>query len=243
MQEKTHVPNQEMASFEYQHKRARDQAIESIRREIEGLEKICIYYTRTDNKTWRTYYNMINMMTNELNQQYEQYKGIYESYMKIHGHSMVLRGNEELDSRDKYLSSLTVASGSKNSASRFELEGYIYLKEIIIGDNCFTSVTHFKLDGLRRLEKLVVGKKSFTNGEYANKYYYTDRSFVVTNCPLLSLIDIGECSFAEFGGEWKLSGLDRLEQLRIVSEEETSYNFNGSPFVIEGVFGREAIRG
>ena len=127
-----------------------------------------------------------------------------------------------------------MASGSGNGVSRLEMVGFEQLKDIRIGDNCFAKVISFKLERLSSLGKLVVGKKSFTNGEYVSKYYYTDRSFVVRNCPMLTLIDIGNCSFAEWGGEWVLSGLDRLERLRIVSEDEESYNFNGSPFVIKG---------
>ena len=146
---------------------------------------------------------------------------------------MVLR-SDYLDNRNKYLTSLKVATGSKNYGSRFEVVGFDYLKEIIIEDNCFENVSHFKVDGLGSLDKLVVGKKSFTNGKYVNMTYYTNTSFVIRNCPMLTLIDIGECSFAEWGGEWELSGLDRLERLRIMSEEEESCSFPASPFVIKG---------
>ena len=229
------MPNQNYATFEYQHKKAKDAAVSAIK-ECSGIEKICIYYKKADGTIWRMNYNLTSMMTEELDQQYERYKGLYESYMKLHGHCLVLSGNEDLDKRDKYLTSLRVASGSGNSITRFELEGYDYLKEIVIEDNCFTGVAYFKLEGLRCLEKVIVGKKSFTNGEYVNKYYNTNRSFVIANCPELTLIDIGDCSFAEYGGEWKLSGLDKLERLRIVSEEETSYNFNASPFVLESKY-------
>ena len=128
-----------------------------------------------------------------------------------------------------------MASGSGNGVSRLELLGYERLKDICIGDNCFTKVVSFKLDGLSSLDKLVVGEMSFTNGEYVNKHYYTGRSFVVRNCSMLTLIDIGDCSFAEWGGEWVLSGLVKLEKLCIMSKDEgQSCNFNGSPFVIKG---------
>ena len=235
MRERVSVPNQNYATFEYQHKKAKDAAVSAIK-ECSGIEKICIYYKKADGTIWRMNYNLTSMMTEELDQQYERYKGLYESYMKLHGHSIVLSGNEDLDKRDKYLTSLRVASGSGNSITRFELEGYDYLKEIVIEDNCFTGVAYFKLEGLRCLEKVIVGKKSFTNGAYVDNTYYTNRSFVIANCPELTFIDIGDCSFAEYGGEWKLSGLDKLERLRIVSEEETSYNFNASPFVLESKY-------
>ena len=233
MRERVSVPNQNYATFEYQHKKAKDAAVTAIQKECSGIEEICIYYTNTDGKMWRMYYNLTSMMTQELDQQYQRYKGLYESYVKCYGQCLTVSGNEDLDKRDKYLTSLRVASGSGNSITRFELEGYDYLKEIVIEDNCFTGVAYFKLEGLRCLEKVIVGKESFTNGDYVDNTYYSNRSFVVANCPELTLIDIGDCSFAEYGGEWKLSGLDKLERLRIVSEEDTSYNFNASPFVLE----------
>ena len=38
-----------------------------------------------------------------------------------------------------------------------------------------------------------------------NKMYYTDMNYIITNGPLLTLIDIGECSFVAYDGERKLS--------------------------------------
>ena len=231
MQERIRVPNQEYFAFKWKHDSAKNVALGEIKEECSGLDKLCIYYTSSDGRSWRKDYNLVDMMTKEIDRQYDRYEGLYESYTKLHGLTIVLSGNDYLSSLNKYLTCLKVASGSMNDASEFKLDSFDYLKEVIIEDNCYTSATRFKVDGLGRLEKLVVGKKSFTNGEV---YYNTNRSFVVRNCPMLTLIDIGDCSFGEWGGEWELSGLDRLERLRIVSEEEEAYNFKGSPFVIKG---------
>ena len=234
MQERVRVPNQEYYTFDCKHASAKDVALGDINRDCSGFDTICIYYKSSDGKTWRKDYNLVTMMTQEIDRQYDRYKGQYESYTKLHGLSIVLSGRDYLSTRNKYLTSLRVASGSMNHVSEFELDDFDYLKEVIIEDNCYTSATRFKVDGLSSLEKLVVGKKSFTNGNY-EKYYSSNRSFVVRNCPMLTLIDIGDCSFAEWGGEWELSGLDRLERLRIMSEDEgESTNFQASPFVIKG---------
>ena len=227
------VSNQNRASFMERCRKAKEQAIGDVKMACSELTKVCIYYTN-DNTTWRANFDWESKLGSVIEGLLVDYKKEYESYVRIYGISMELTGDGGVSDDDKYITSLTVASGSGNGVSRFELVGFERLKEIRIGDKCFTKVVSFKLDGLNSLGKLVVGEMSFTNGEYANKYYYTDRSFVVRNCPMLTLIDIGDCSFAEWGGEWVLSGLDRLEKLRIMSEEEESYNFNASPFVIKG---------
>lgn len=227
------VSNQNRASFMERCRKAKEQAIEDVKRACSGLTKVCIYYTN-DNTTWRANFDWESKLGSVIEGLLIDYKKEYESYVRIYGISMELTGDGGVSDDDKYITSLTVASGSGNGVSRFELVGFERLKEIRIGDKCFTKVVSFKLDGLNSLEKLVVGEMSFTNGDDEKKYYNTSRSFMVRNCPMLTLIDIGNCSFAEWGGEWVLSGLDRLEKLRIMSEEEKSYNFNGSPFVIKG---------
>ena len=234
MEEMTQIPNQDYATFENKHKKEKEQALTTMKNEYKGFEYICIYYIAKDTKTWRGHVSIVNTMAKELDRQYDRYKEQYESFVKIHGCTMILRGDEIWDDRNKYITTLRVASGSGKKLSQLELVNYDRLKEIIIDDNCFEKVIKFKLDHLTRLEKLVVGKKSFTRGVYVNKTYYTDASFIIMSCPSLTLIDIGECSFAEYGGEWKLSGLDKLKKLRIMSEDKESYNFNASPFVIKG---------
>ena len=225
------VSNQNRASFMERCRKAKEQAIGDVKRACSGLTKVCMYY----NTTWRANFDWEAKLGSVIEGLLVDYKKEYESYVRIYGISMELTGDGGVSDDDKYITSLTVASGSGNGVSRFELVGFERLKEIRIGDKCFTKVVSFKLDGLNSLEKLVVGEMSFTNGEYANRTHYSNRSFVVRNCPMLTLIDIGNCSFAEWSGEWVLSGLVKLEKLRIVSKEEGEYrNFPASPFVIKG---------
>ena len=232
MEETVRIPNQGYDEFMEKHLKAKEQAVKMMKEECKELVKYCIYYVAEDNRTWRANFGLETKLQNELNGLFEAMKEEYESYTRINGVALVLRGDGGVNAKDRYITSLTVASGSGNGVSRLELLGYERLKDICIGDNCFTKVIRFKVDGLSSLEKLVVGKKSFTNGEYRSTTY-VNRSFVVRNCPMLTLIDIGECSFAEWGGEWELSGLDRLERLRIASADEESRNFQASPFVIK----------
>ena len=225
------VSNQNRASFMERCRKAKEQAIGDVKRACSGLTKVCMYY----NTTWRANFDWEAKLGSVIEGLLVDYKKEYESYVRIYGISMELTGDGGVSNDDKYITSLTVASGSGNGVSRFELVGFERLKEIRIGDKCFTKVVSFKVDGLSSLEKLVVGEMSFTDGEYANRKTYRDVDFVVVNCPVLKLIDIGNCSFAENGGLWKLSGLAKLEKLRIVSKEEGEYcNFRGCSFVLEG---------
>ena len=82
MRERVSVPNQNYATFEYQHKKAKDAAVTAIQKECSGIEEICIYYKKADGTIWRMNYNLASMMTQELDLQYERYKGLYESYVK-----------------------------------------------------------------------------------------------------------------------------------------------------------------
>ena len=235
MEEAVQIPNQSYDEFMEKHLKAKEQAVKMMKEECKELVKYCIYYVAEDNRTWRANFGLETKLQNELNGLFEAMKEEYESYARINGVALVLRGTGGVSDDDKYITSLTVASGSGNGVSRFELVGFERLKEIRIGDKCFTKVVSFKVDGLSSLEKLVVGEMSFTDGEYANRKTYRDVDFVVVNCPVLKLIDIGNCSFAENGGLWKLSGLAKLEKLRIVSKEEGEYcNFRGCSFVLEG---------
>ena len=225
------VSNQNRASFMERCRKAKEQAIGDVKRACSGLTKVCMYY----NTTWRANFDWEAKLGSVIEGLLVDYKKEYESYVRIYGISMELTGDGGVSDDDKYITSLTVASGSGSGVSRFELVGFERLKEIRIGDKCFTKVVSFKVDGLSSLEKLVVGEMSFTDGEYANRKTYRDVDFVVVNCPVLKLIDIGNCSFAENGGLWKLSGLAKLEKLRIVSKEEGEYcNFRGCSFVLEG---------
>lgn len=172
----------------------------------EWIQRIWVHlhlHVAKDNRTWRRNVAIINNWQKSLTGNMIDIKNNM-SHMKYHGFSMVLRGDEITIVRT---STLQVESGiwSGSKLSPFELVNYDQLKEIIIEDNYFEKVIKYKLGHLTRLKKLVVGKKSFTRGEFVNKTYYTNMNYIITNGPLLTLIDIGECSFVEYDGERKMS--------------------------------------
>ena len=108
------------------------------------------------------------------------------------------------------------------------------MKSIEIGDDCFGLVKTFKIDGLNRLKTLKIGKKSFTNKK---KSYGNDvsKSFHILNCESLESIQMGKCSFSDFGGELKLKNLPQLQSIQIGTIGSDSCNFCYSSYVIRGI--------
>ena len=60
------------------------------------------------------------------------------------------------------------------------------------------------------------------------------RSFRVLNCIELESIEIGEYSFSDYGGGFKLFNLPKLSTIKI-GDGSSSYNFYYSSFVIKGI--------
>ena len=60
------------------------------------------------------------------------------------------------------------------------------------------------------------------------------KSFHILNCESLKVIEIGQCSFADFGGEFELRNLENLESIKIGEIGYRSMNFYWSSFIIRG---------
>ena len=75
---------------------------------------------------------------------------------------------------------------------------------------------------------------SFTqkkNGHDNNQW----KSFHILNCESLESIEIGEYSFSDFGGQFKLSNLPQLHDIQIGAIGCESSNFYYSSFVLGGI--------
>ena len=100
---------------------------------------------------------------------------------------------------------------------------------MIIGDDCFSNVELFKIDGLNHLKCIKIGMNSYTKNR--NSWENNrNRSFSIFNCVELESIEIGRCSFCDYGGLFELFNLPKLSTIRI-----DSYNFYYSSFVIKGI--------
>ena len=116
----------------------------------------------------------------------------------------------------------------------FDFSRFTLLEELIIGNNCFSNVVMFNIDGLNELKSLKIGKNSFTKKKniYANNI---NRSFQISNCDELESIEIGECSFSDYGGEFELRNLPKLSTIKIGEIGSYSSNFCNCSFVIKGI--------
>ena len=113
------------------------------------------------------------------------------------------------------------------------------VKFIKIGNNSFCSVRTFRIDGLNRLKTLKIGINSFTQQKTCNfkkeVVFDESKSFHILNCESLELIQIGYCSFSDFGGDFELKNLPQLQSIQIGTIGRVSNNFYSNSFVIRGI--------
>ena len=153
----------------------------------------------------------------------------------------------DLNELDSSIINLNIPNWSSNNELNMielNLNRFLNLESIEIGDDCFESVKKFKIDGLNRLQRLKIGNNSFTQvklSDFKNdsagsvlKCRNESKSFHILNCESLKVIEIGCCSFADFGGKFELRNLDNLESIKIGKIGYVSMNFNWSTFNIRG---------
>ena len=154
----------------------------------------------------------------------------------------------DLNELDSSIINLNIPSWSYNNElnlNELNLNRFVNVESIIIGNECFGTVQTFKIEGLNRLQRLKIGHNSFTqlkSNDFKNdlagslsKCRYESKSFHILNCESLKVIEIGQCSFADFGGEFELRNLDNLESIKIGEIGNGSANFIWSSFIIRGI--------
>ena len=154
----------------------------------------------------------------------------------------------DLNELDSSIINLNIPSWSYNNElnlNELNLNRFVNLKSIEIGNDCFGSIQRFQIEGLNRLQSLKIGKNSFTQVKYNDfendwdgsytKCRNESKSFHILNCKSLKVIEIGQCSFADFGGEFELRNLDNLESIKIGEIGYGSVNFICSSFIIRGI--------
>ena len=92
----------------------------------------------------------------------------------------------------------------------------------------------FQIDGLNRLKTIKIGNNSFTQHKHSCGQDLS-KSFHILNCESLESIQIGQCSFSEFAGEFELKNLRQLQSIQIGTVRSDSNNFYHSSFVIRGI--------
>ena len=144
-----------------------------------------------------------------------------------------------IQSIDSSITSIIIPNWTCNDIdyTTFDFSRFSIVESIEIGNDCFESVKTFKIDGLNRLKSIKIGNNSFTQ----EKNGYGDdksKSFHILNCESLESIQIGECSFCDFGGDFELKNLPQLQSIQIGAINPNgshSFNFWHSSFVIRGI--------
>ena len=153
----------------------------------------------------------------------------------------------DLNELDSSIINLNIPNWSFNNELNMielNLNRFMNLESIEIGNDCFGSVQTFKIEGLNRLQRLKIGNNSFTqvkSNDFENdfagsvlKCLNESKSFHILNCESLKVIEIGQYSFADFGGEFELRNLDNLESIKIGNIRYESRNFCYSSFIFQG---------
>ena len=152
-----------------------------------------------------------------------------------------------LNELDSSLSNMNIPSWSFNNELNMielNLNRFLIMESIEIGNDCFESVQTFRIEGLNRLKTIKIGNNSFTQfklNDFKNDFAGSiskcrneSKSFHILNCELLKVIEIGQFSFCDFGGEFELRNLDNLESIKIGEIGYQTMNFNWSSFNIRG---------
>ena len=161
--------------------------------------------------------------------------------------SIIISSLNDLSKLDSSITNLIISHGSCNNESNLielNLNRFVNLESIVIGNDCFGTVQTFQIEGLNRLQSLKIGNNSFTQVksiDFENDFMGSlskclneSKSFHILNCKSLKMIEIGVCSFADFGGEFELRNLDNLESIKIGEIGNASMNFLYSSFIIRG---------
>ena len=125
--------------------------------------------------------------------------------VQIQSESTVVTKAEEWHALSSAVKSITVSGCDDYQNEVLDLSRFSALEELTIGDGCFNYVSKVSVVGLKKLKSVSIGEKSFQNES-------NDSELIVSDCPELTSLSIGNESFKGFK-EMKLSGLDGLKRV------------------------------
>ena len=112
------------------------------------------------------------------------------------------------------LTLLEIGNGSFKDFKSFELSNVNSLQSIEFGKHCFKHIREFVLDRMESLESVKIGRYCFRI-DYRKKC--DDGICRITNCPNLTLLEIGDGSFKDFKS-FELSNLNSLQSIEFGHE-------------------------
>ena len=140
----------------------------------------------------------------------------------------IVLNTEELNALPVNAKSITVKACDDYQNEVLDLSRFSALEELTIGDGCFNYVSKVRVVGLKKLKSVAIGANSFQNES-------NDSELIVSNCPELVSLSVGNESFKGFK-EMKLSGLDGLK--RVAMGENC---FKNAELCVSGLKGLETL--
>ena len=107
------------------------------------------------------------------------------------GKGMVVKSAEEWNALPSDVKRIVVNGCDDYKREVLDLSRFAELEELTIGDGCFNYVSKVNVVGLKKLKSVEIGEKSFQNES-------VDSQLVVSDCPELASLRIGNQSFKEF---------------------------------------------
>ena len=135
----------------------------------------------------------------------EEEKRRVEEELRERKENGIVLNTEELNALPVNAKKLCVKKCDDYQNEVLDLSRFAELEALTIGDGCFNYVSKVSVVGLKKLKSVVIGAKSFQNES-------NDSELVVSDCPELTSLSIGNESFKGFK-EMKLSGLDGLKRV------------------------------
>ena len=121
--------------------------------------------------------------------------------------------SKDLDCLSLMISSLTVLPNCCKNIKRLDLSNYKWLRTIEIGENCLELVKTVIIDGLLKLQSIKINNNDSSQERKSSGK--KNRSFRISNCTKLEIIEIGEHNFCNIGGEVEFNYLPSLQWLNI----------------------------
>ena len=130
--------------------------------------------------------------------------------VQIQSDSVVVTKAEEWHALSSGVKSITVNACEDYKKEVLDLSRFTELEALMVGDGCFNYVSKVSVVGLKKLKSVAIGTKSFQNES-------NDSELVVSDCPELTSLSIGNESFKGFK-EMKLSEVKALKTITIGDE-------------------------
>ena len=135
----------------------------------------------------------------------EEEKRRVEEELRERKENGIVLNTAELNALPVNVKSITVKACDDYQNEVLDLSRFAALEALTIDDGCFNYVSKVSVVGLKKLRSVAIGEKSFQNES-------NDSELIVSDCPELASLSVGNESFKGFK-EMKLSGLDGLKRV------------------------------